>query len=1628
MKILIVGSGGREFAIATKIKNADRKLYFAPGNGGTKALGENTGISAEDIDSLFEFAKKEEIDYTIVGPEVPLCEGIVDVFEDGGLKIFGPRKEAAKFEASKAYTKKFLEKYEIPTAAFLETSDKKEGIDFAKKLLEKDGRVVVKRDVLAAGKGVYIIEDEEELEKKINFAIDEDSKVVIEEFLDGFETSMLVLTDSKSMITLPSAKDHKKIFEKEMGPNTGGMGCFAPNIEADAFTDRIKEEILGKILYGFQEENIDYRGVLFIGFMINDSGIYVLEFNVRFGDPEAQVVLELIDNDLLDVLARTSEGKLDEVDLKVNDKNALCLVLASEGYPASYEKGKEITFELTESKIYHAGTTEEDGKILTNGGRVLNVVYSGDDFDSVIDQVYQDAEKINFEGKYYRKDIGPKVQRVYVRKKDAYDFESKEIKKQIEDQLGIELEKLRIYKRYDLETSKENVEKIIPTVLSEKPVDDVYFGEDALKLQASMDYALGVEYLPGQFDQRKQGVLDTASLLIDEEFDLKTSTIYEIEGASKEDLKRIEKFLVNPVDSQKVSLLGIPSTLKTERIKDLTNIVYEGFTSYGKEELEGFIEDHGLAMSYDDLEMVRDYFKSLERDPNETEIKILDTYWSDHCRHTTFNTALDIKMNPESLIDQAIKESFDKYLAMRDELDIQKPISLMSFGTILAKYMRKKNIFDDIEVSSEINACSIYVKVRTEEDGEEKLEDYLLMFKNETHNHPTEIEPFGGASTCLGGAIRDPLSGRAYVYQAMRVTGAGNILENALDTREGKLPQVKITREAANGYASYGNQIGLPAGIVEEVFHPGYVAKRMECGAVVAAAPVENVKRLEPQAGDKVILLGGKTGRDGIGGATGSSKSHNIESIKTESAQVQKGNAPEERKIQRLFRRHEVASLIKKCNDFGAGGVSVAIGELHDGIDVYLERVPLKYQGLRPFEIAISESQERMAAVVEEKDVEVFMKYCEEENLEATVVADITDSKRLRIFYEDQTIADLSYDFINTNGAERYARVSMLSEDLPKTLTEKDDDPEKLYDKVKDLNITSQRNLIEKFDSTVGVNTVINPLGGKKLVNPAQAMVAKIPVMGKNSKTVSVMSYGFDPYLSEESQYLGGYYAVIESISKLIAMGSDLEQIRLSFQEFYEKMEDEKSWSKPLKSLLGAFEVTNFFKMPPIGGKDSMSGTFEDISVPPTLISFAITTEDVENIKSNDLKGLGKLGLVKTSYKEDLTLDLEELRKNYELIIKDMREGNIISAIPVGRKGLLPSIYEQALGNTGFELSYDNLYNPMYGSFVVEYKEDRDFIENIGSFTDQIIVNSVKLDEKKLEEGYLNTLDKVFGPKEEIDYQKLSPKTKKDRRLKSKKPTDKPLVTILAAPGTNCEWDTQKAFEKHGAEANIVLFKNQNTDDIKESIDKLAQSIRKSQIFAIPGGFSLGDEPDGSAKFLANIIRNKEVKEAIYYLLEENDGLILGICNGFQALIKTGLLPYGRITEPQTDDPTLTFNTNRRHISTFVDTICLSNNSPWTKGLDLDKIYKMPISHGEGRFIVNEEKLEELLENDQVFSLYKVSPNGSDYNIEGITSADGKILGRMGHVERIDQDLYKNIYDIEVQEIFKNAVEFFKED
>ncbi|MDO5018102.1 MAG: phosphoribosylformylglycinamidine synthase [Lagierella massiliensis] len=1631
MKILIIGSGGREYALGHKILQGkeDRKLYFAPGNGGTKSLGENIDIKASDLEGLLKFALEEKIDFTVVGPEAPLCDGIVDLFEEKGLNVFGPKAEGARFEKSKAFTKNFLVKHNILTAKYFETTSVTKAKSLSNELISKYGKSVLKADGLAAGKGVKIVssikESDEFIEEVLEEGIFGERKLIVEEFVEGFEMSLIALTDSKDMLILPTSKDHKKVNENEKGPNTGGMGTYAPNLEAESFMPRIKEEIVNKVLKGLKEENIDYRGALFIGLMINQEGIYVLEFNTRFGDPETQVILPLIENDLLELLEKTSKGKLKDVKLKTNDKKAICLVLASGGYPATYKRNLKITFdEDIKSDIFHAGTIEKAGTYYTSGGRVLNLISVGESYDDVVKQVYEDARKVHFDNMQYRKDIGPTVKRVYVSKKDRFNYISKELREEIKNVLGIETENLKVYNRYDLEISDKDLEKIKDTILSETVVDHIYTGEEALKLQANMDNAISVSYLPGQFDQRRQALIDTCYLVLGKDVNCQTSKVYEISGVTREELKKIEDFLVNPVDSQRVPLLGIPTTLSQDRKVNRENPIYEGFNNLDEKGLRQFVEDENLAMNYEDLKCIQDYFKSEDRNPNLTEIRVLDTYWSDHCRHTTFNTYLKVGFDEKTALDKIIKETFQEYLQMREELGVKKEISLMNLGTILGKYFRHTGELEDMEVSSEINACSVKIKVRVVVDGKEELRDYLLMFKNETHNHPTEIEPLGGASTCLGGAIRDPLSGRSYVYQAMRISGASDPRKPIEETMPGKLPQLKIVREAALGYSSYGNQIGLPSGFVEEVYHPGFVAKRLEAGAVIAAAPMENVVREEPEMGDVVVLLGGKTGRDGIGGATGSSKTHTEESINTESAQVQKGNAPEERKIQRLFRNGNATKLIKKCNDFGAGGVCVAIGEIADGITIHLDRVPLKYQGLSPMEIAISESQERMAVLIREKDVNEFAKYCEEENLEHTVVAEINDKKRMIMLFEDEVICELSYDFINTNGANRNQDVLVETEDVASILKKQDKEPLNLKNYLKDLNITSQKNLMELFDSSVGRSTVLHPYGGNKQYNQAQAMCALIPYTDEyKTKTCSIMSYGYNPYLSEQSQFLGGYYAVIESITKLIATGSDLNKIRLTFQEYYEKLTDEKSWSKPLKSLLGSYIPSKFFNAPAIGGKDSMSGTFEDISVPPTLISFAVTTQDLEHIISQDFKKKGRIGLVEIDYDENGMLNLEELKSNMEYIHEDIVSGNIITAIAVNHKGTLPLIYNNAVGNTGFNVNLKDLYSPRYGTFIVEYLEDRDFIEHIGEFSEDIVVNGEKLDNEELKENYLHTLDKVFRPKEDIKLNELKNK-KVERRLVSNKPCEKPFVTVASFPGTNSEWDTLEAFKENGAVGEVKVFRNQNKKDIENSIEELAESIRKSQIFAIPGGFSMGDEPDGSGKFIANVLRNEKISNAIDYMLKENDGLVLGICNGFQALIKTGLLPYGKVTKTKEDDPSITFNTCRRHIACIAETKILTNNSPWLTNVE-EKVYKVPISHGEGRFVVTKEKLQELLENEQVVSQYVENFNGADYSIESIMSKDGKVIGKMGHSERVTPDIYKNIYDIEVQNLFKSAVEYF---
>lgn len=1218
------------------------------------------------------------------------------------------------------------------------------------------------------------------------------------------------------------------------------------------------------------------------------------------------------------------------------------------------------------------------------------------------------------------------VKRIYICKKNEFDHQSKALREEIKNSLGIETTYIKTYRRYDVDIKDESLEKTLASVFYEAPVEEVYY-EDYKKLEASFENPIGIQYQAGQFDNREEGLIQTLALFTDEKLRAKVTEVYDIGGVSQADLEKIKAFLINPVDSQEVDVYK-ETELREDAKENHENLVYDGFNKLDKDGLIKFVEEKSLAMSPEDLEVLQDYFKSENRDPNETEVAIIDTYWSDHCRHTTFNTELDVDFNIVTELDKEIKRVFDDYLKMREELGVKKPVTLMGLGTILSKELRKNGKLDDLEVSSEINACSVKIKAKVEVDGKIEDRDYLLMFKNETHNHPTEIEPVGGASTCLGGAIRDPLSGRSYVYQAMRVTGAGDPFTPIEKTLEGKLPQKKIVTEAALGYSSYGNQVGVATGLVDELYHPGYVAKRMETGAVIAACPLENVKRIEPTEGDLVILLGGRTGRDGIGGATGSSKSHNVSSIETESAQVQKGNAPEERKIQRLFRNPKAAKLIKKCNDFGAGGVSVAIGELADSIEVKLDKVPLKYMGLKPREIAISESQERMAVVIDKDDVDKFMELADKENLEATLVARVTGDNRLKMYYKDELICDMSYDFVNQTGAKRFEEVEVVSEDLPKFLNKKDglEDLEKY---LSDLNITSKKNMIELFDSSVGASTVLQPLGGKKQNTPAQVMTALIPTNDGESRTASVMSYGFNPKLSEESQFLGGYYAVIESIAKLVAAGAPLEGIRLSFQEFYEKMDNKKAWSKPLKSLLGALKASRFFDAPPIGGKDSMSGSFEDINVPPTLISFAVNTVDAKNIISPEFKGKGKLGLIRTKRDDIGALDLDMAKENFLSLQKEIEAGNVISAAAITHKGSLPQIFEMAIDNVGFDIKLDDLYSPLYGSFIVEYLEDRDFIEKLGDFKkDEMIVNGEKLDIEKLSKAYLTTMDKIFKPLDSHKLENIDQAKAPKRRMKSKKPVDEVKVVIPAFPGTNSEYDTARAFERAGAKAEVVIFRNKDDKALQESIEELAEKISHAQILAIPGGFSLGDEPGGSGKFIANVIRSEKVKKAIETLLDDNDGLILGICNGFQALVKTGLLPYGKIKDLEEDDPTLTYNTCSRHIARVVDTVVMSNNSPWLAKLDEGKTYKVPISHGEGRFIASEEAIKEILDKEQVALCYQDAPNGSALNVEALMSEDGKILGKMGHSERFVENTFKNIRDMELEDIFTAGVEFFKAD
>lgn len=1228
------------------------------------------------------------------------------------------------------------------------------------------------------------------------------------------------------------------------------------------------------------------------------------------------------------------------------------------------------------------------------------------------------------------------VYRIYVEKKKGLANEAKSLLGDIKAFLGIEgIEDVRVVNCYDAENiDAELFDYCKKTVFSEPQLDDIY---DSMDFGNAVVFA--VEYLPGQFDQRADSAAQCIQLISQQEKPLvKTMKIYALYGNLGEaDVAKIKKYVINPVEAREASIEK-PETLVVNYDIPTEVAVLEGFNDLDEEGLKKFIADNGLAMDFGDIAFVQDYFKGEKRNPTITEIKVIDTYWSDHCRHTTFLTTID----SVEFEDKLVKAAYDEYMADREAIGDKKPVCLMDIATVAVKVLGKEGKLDKLDKSEEINACSI--KMDVEVDG--KTEKWLLMFKNETHNHPTEIEPFGGAATCIGGAIRDPLSGRSYVYGAMRLTGAGDPLKPVNETIEGKLPQRKIVTTAAAGYSSYGNQIGLATGIVDEIYHPGYIAKRMEVGAVIAAAPIENVRRERPIDSDIVILLGGRTGRDGCGGATGSSKAHDVKSLESCGAEVQKGNAPEERKLQRLFRNPEAAQMIKRCNDFGAGGVSVAIGELADGLEINLNAVLKKYEGLDGTELAISESQERMAVVVAKEDVEKFLSLAESENLEASVVAEVKENPRLIIKWNGKDIVNISREFLDTNGAEKHTTVKNTAP----VEWEKDTSgafPEIYTALAKNLNVCSKRGLSERFDSTIGAGGVLMPFGGKYQMTPVQAMVQKVPVLNGETTTCSLMSWGFNPYISERSPYHGAYLAVVESVSKLIACGAEFKDVYLSFQEYFERLgDDPEKWGKPFASLLGAYKAQKELGIAAIGGKDSMSGTFEHIHVPPTLISFAVTTSDIKYIVSNEFKEAGrKVVLLKPKTDENGLPVTESLKEVYGEVSRLIAEGKVNSAYTLGFGGVAEAILKMAMGNMiGFRfesiIPKSLIFEYNYGGFVLELKDDTNIGITLGYTTaDEVIdykCDTVLL--KNLINDYEEKLESVYScniPSENKQIPKFDYKASSYPMPVIK--TAKPRVLIPVFPGTNCEYDSAKAVERAGAEAEIFVINNLTPQGVTESVKKFADKVKQSQIIFIPGGFSGGDEPDGSGKFITAFFRNGAVKEEVTKLLEERDGLMCGICNGFQALIKLGLVPYGKIIDTDENCPTLTFNTIGRHQSKIVRTRIASNKSPWLMNTKVDEVYNVPISHGEGRFLASDEVILNLARNGQIATQYvdlsgnptddiRYNPNNSAFAIEGITSPDGRVIGKMGHSERWNEGLYKNVpgnYDIGM---FKSAVEYYK--
>lgn len=1232
------------------------------------------------------------------------------------------------------------------------------------------------------------------------------------------------------------------------------------------------------------------------------------------------------------------------------------------------------------------------------------------------------------------------VFRIYVEKKPEFAVEAKSVMSDVQTALRLNLNNVRILNRYDVDNlSVEDFEMSVNTVFSEPAVDVTY---KEFPVLINNERVFAVEYLPGQFDQRADSCEQCIQILTQKDrCRVRNARVYIIDGnITDEEFEKLKSYLINPVESREATLDIVRTLDSNYEIPEKVEIL-ENFIRLNDKGLNAFIKEFGLAMDFDDIKFCQSYFRDTEkRDPTITEIRMIDTYWSDHCRHTTFSTNIEnVKIDTPY-----IREAYDEYIEVRNELGRgEKPVTLMDLATIAAKKLKADGKLNDLDESEEINACS--VKIKVDINGNE--EDWILMFKNETHNHPTEIEPFGGAATCLGGAIRDPLSGRSYVYQAMRVTGAANPLVPVEDTISGKLPQRKITVGAANGYSSYGNQIGLATGHVSEIYHPGYVAKRLEIGAVVGAAPAENIRREAPVAGDIVVLLGGKTGRDGCGGATGSSKSHTLESLEHCGAEVQKGNPPEERKLQRLFRNPEVTGMIKRCNDFGAGGVSVAIGELTDGLIIDLNAVPKKYEGLDGTEIAISESQERMAVVISPGDAEKFLAEAAKENLEATIVADVVDEPRLKMNWNGVTIVDLSREFLNSNGAPKYTDITIEKPDT-KSLCAYADNPEGWDALMANLNVCSQKGLVEKFDSTIGASTVLMPFGGKYQLTPAQAMAAKIPVLHGQTDTCSLMGWGYNPFISEKSPYHGAVLAVIESIAKIVAAGGKSDHCWLTFQEYFERTQGiPERWGKPMAALLGAFKAQLEMSCGAIGGKDSMSGTFENIDVPPTLVSFAVSTASSRKIVSPEFKNINdSVIVIKPDYDENGLPVFESVRNCFKQVEEMIENGRAKAVWTVSGGGIAEGIAKMCFGNRiGFKferkLTENELFMPHYGAFIIEIEGAETEGETvIGKTTEEynIFAKDYTLSIDSLQKTWESKLEPVFPCRiktalSAVESYEFEAKKRVFPTIKSAKPR----IFIPVFPGTNCEYDTARAFERAGGDPEIMVVKNLSASAIEESVEKAADIIKHSQIIMIPGGFSGGDEPEGSGKFITAFFRNPKIKDAVHELLKKRDGLMLGICNGFQALIKLGLVPYGEITDMTQDSPTLTFNTIARHQSMMVNTRIASNKSPWLSGSRVGDIHTIPISHGEGRFVAPQSLIVKLANNGQIATQYvdldgrpsmdiRYNPNTSMEAIEGITSPDGRIFGKMGHSERVGVNVSKNVPGNKDQKIFENGVRYFK--